>query len=100
MLRLRPDGAEGVVVVGILWRELSGVEGRGGDEDGCDLDFGGLDVWGAHDRILGDVFAKKGAQGVGRVDAGDFWVCVAHERGPHFDGATAFEDVYPDRAPN
>jgi hypothetical protein len=31
--------------------------------------------------------------------AGDLGIGVSHDRVPHFDGTTAFENIYPYRAP-
>ena len=78
--------------------EVRGREGRRGDEERRDLDFGRLDVRRAQDRVLLRGDAVERAQRVWRDVPRDLGVGVAHDRVPHFDGSTALEDIYPYRA--
>lgn len=88
-------GREGVSVGGVVRGEVRGWEGRRGNEERRDLDFGRVDVERAYDRVLLHVDTVEGAERGGRDLTGDLGVSIAHDRVPYFDGTAAFEYIYP-----
>ena len=74
-------------------------EWRGRDEERGDLDLSSLHVRRAHHRVLLVVDPVERTKRVGRSLTSDLGISVAHDRVPYFDGTTAFEHIYPYRAP-
>lgn len=69
------------------------------DEERGDLDLSRVHIRRTHYRVLLVVDTVKGTERVWGNLTSDLGISVAHDRVPYFDGTTAFEYIYPYRAP-
>jgi hypothetical protein len=82
----------------IVWKYRSG-EWRRRDEERSDLDLSGVHVRRSHYRVLLIADPVERTERVRRSLTSELGISVAHDRVPYFDGTTAFEYIYPYRAP-
>lgn len=84
---------------GIIVRKGRSGEWRRRDEERRDLDLSSIRVRRSHYRVLLIVDPEKGTERVRGNLTSNLGISVAHDRVPYFDGTTAFEYIYPYRAP-
>jgi hypothetical protein len=85
---------------GIIVRKGRSGIWRRRDEERGDLDLSRVHVRRSHYRVLLVADPVQGTERIWGNLTGNLGISVAHDRVPYFDGTTAFEHIYPYRAPN
>jgi hypothetical protein len=82
----------------VVWKDRSWVWRRRDEERG-DLDLSCVHIRRSHYRVVLIVDPVEGTERVRGDLTSHLGISVAHDRVPYFDGTTAFEYIYPYRAP-